>query len=168
MTTSSFIPKDYEVSDGASLFFKLKQGDNKFRVLSDALVGKLGWKDNKPFRRAGADAEISPEEVDVSDQGKPKIHDFMAFYIYDYATEKVCVAEFTQKGIKKEFVNYANDEEWGHPKEYDITISKSGEKLLTKYTFKPSPAKPFSKAVQAAFEEAEPTFDLAGALNIES
>lgn len=166
--TSDFVPKDYEPTTGGSDFFKLVQGDNKFRILTDALIGKVGWNDNKPFRRGGTDAVIDASEVDVNDQGKPKIQEFMAFYVYDYAAEKVKIAEFTQATIKKELVKYAQDEEWGHPSQYDITINKTGEKLTTKYSFKPSPAKPLSKTVQAVVDEATPTFDLKGALGIDA
>lgn len=168
MTTSTFVPADYEVSSGGSSFLKLEAGDTKIRILTDALIGKVGWKDQKPFRRAGADAVIDPSEVDMNDQGKPKINEFMAFYAYDYNTGKVVVVEFTQASIKKELVKYAQDADWGHPKNFDVTITKSGSGLLTKYSVKTSPPKAITKDIQEVVEAAEPTFDLAAILNIES
>lgn len=171
-TTSSFVPADYEVSSGGSNFFKPKAGENKFRILSDALVGKEGWKDNTPFRRAGTDAVIDESEVDVetnpkTGKTKPKINDFMAFYVYDYFTGKIAIASFTQAGIKKAILSYAQNEEWGHPSNYDLNLKKSGEGLLTKYELTPSPAKALAKEVQEVVDAAKPSFDLAHALSVE-
>jgi len=169
MTASSFLPKDYEVKEAGNDFLKLSIGDNKIRVLSDALIGKTGWKGNKPFRRSGADAIISADEVDTDEKtGKPKISDFMAFYAYSYNDDKVVVAEFTQVGIKKELVAYASDPEWGHPRGFDITITKTGEGFNTKYSVKPSIPKPLAKTIQSVVEEAEESFDLAKALNVDA
>jgi hypothetical protein len=167
-TTSSFLPKDYSVSTGGSDFFKLKNGENKFRILTNAVVGKEGWKDNRPFRRGGVDAVINADECDVDQKsGKPKINDFMAFMVYSYNDEKIMIAEFTQTTIKKAIAEYANDEDWQSPLEYDLTVSKTGEGLLTKYSVKPSPAKPLKADVQKIVSEAEPSFDLITALSID-
>lgn len=78
---TSFLPADYEVKTGENDFFKLQGGDNKIRIVSQPEIGKEGWKDNKPFRRSGADAVIDEDEVDTNDQGKPKISDYMAMYV---------------------------------------------------------------------------------------
>ncbi len=167
--STSFLPKDYEVNSGGSDFFKLKAGDNKFRIVSDAIVGKEGWKDNKPFRRGGQDAVIDVTEVDVDQKsGKPKINDYLACYVFNHDSGKVEIASFTQVGIKKALAEYAADDDWGHPSGYDITITKSGEGLATKYSIKPSVPKPLKADVQKVVDAAEPTFDLEGALSIES
>jgi len=167
--SSSFVPKDYEVNTGGSDFFKLQPGDNKFRILTDAVIGKEGWKDNKPFRRGGVDAEIDVDEVDEDEKsGKPKINDFMAFYVLDHSDGKIKVAQFNQASIRKELVKYASDSDWGHPENYDITITKSGEGLTTKYSFKASPPKPLAPANEKLVAAASPTFDLEGALSIDA
>jgi hypothetical protein len=166
--TKSFAPKEYEVKTGGSDFFKPQQGDNKFRILTDMISGIEGWKDNKPFRRPEG-STIDADEVDVDQKsGKPKINEFMAMYVYNYATKKIEIASFTQATIKKEILKYSRDEEWGHPDQYDITVSKSGEGLTTKYSFKFSPAKPLAKDVQTVVDAASPEFDLVKALSIES
>ena len=168
-TSTSFLPKDYEVNSGGSDFFKLKNGDNKFRIISDAIVGKEGWKDNKPFRRGGTDAEIDPSEVDTdAKSGKPKINDYLACYVYSHDEGKVMIASFTQVGIKKAIAEYAADEDWGHPSGYDITVTRTGEGLATKYSVKPSVPKPLKADVQKAVDEAAKTFDLEGALSVDA
>lgn len=168
MQKSTFVPKDYEVKTGGNDFLKLQSGDNKFRILTDAVVGVEGWKDNKPFRRGGANAKIDADEVDLDQKtGKPKISDFMAMYVYSYNDDKIMIASFNQVGIRKTIVEYASDADWGHPSGYDITITKTGDGMLSRYSMKPSPAKPLAKAVQVVVDEAEPEFDLVKALNIE-
>lgn len=166
---SSFVPDGYEVKTSGGDFFKLQPGDNKFRVLTDAVVGKEGWKDNKPFRKGGADAHIDGDDVDLDDKTKkPKINDFMAFYVFDHSDNKVKIASFTQAGIKKAIMNYASEEDYGHPMGYDLKINKSGDGLLTKYTVTPSVPKPLPAAAQKVVDEAAEFFDLNGALGIDS
>lgn len=168
-TKSSFVPDGYEVKTSGGDFFKLNAGDNKFRILTNAVVGKEGWKDNKPFRRGGADAHIDSDEVDMDAKTKkPKINDFMAMYIYNHNDSKIQIASFTQTGIKKAIVEYAADEDWGHPTGYDITVNKTGEGLTTKYTIKTSPQKALSPAIQKEVDLASEFFDLEGALGIDS
>lgn len=165
---SSFVPDGYKASSSGSDFFTFKTGENKFRILTDALVGKEGWRDNKPFRRKGTDAHIDKDEVDIDDRTKkPKINDFMAVYVFDHEDNKVKVAQFNQVGIKKTIISYANDEDWGHPSNYDFKVSKSGEGLLTKYTITPSIPKALPKEAQKVVDEQSEFFDLAGALGIE-
>ncbi len=38
------------------------------------------------------------------------------------------------------------------PREYDLTINRKGQKLDTEYTVQPSPSKPLSADVKAAYE----------------
>lgn len=164
---STFAPAGYEVKTGASDFFKPKAGANKFRILTDSVVVLEGWKDNKPFRR-DLELGIKDHEVDEDEKsGKPKINEIMAFYIYSYDEDKIMIASFSQATIKKEILALANDEEWGHPSGYDITIKKTGDGFQSRYTVTPSPKKALAKTVQAVVDEAEASFDLDKALTIE-
>lgn len=165
---SSFVPDGYKVSTSGGDFFKLTTGDNKFRILTDAVIGKEGWKDNKPFRRGGVDAHIDSDEVDLDEKTKkPKINDFMAFYVLDHADNKVKIASFTQAGIKKSIMSYAAEEDYGHPTGYDLKINKSGDGLLTKYAVTPSVPKVLPAAAQKEVDAASEFFDLENALGIE-
>lgn len=164
----AFVPKGYEVKSGGGSFFNLQGGENKFRILTDAVIGKEGWKDNKPFRRLGDDAVIEADEVDIDSKTKrPKVNDFMAFMVYDYKDAAVKLAVFTQATIRKALVGYATDEDWGHPEGYDITITKSGEGFGTKYEIKPSVPKPLVSSVQKVVDLEEEFFDVEGKLNVE-
>lgn len=171
-TVSTFLPKDYELKENGSDFMKFEEGDNKFRILTQATIFMEGWKDGKPFRRAGATASISPDEVDLdykySADGKPKISEGWAFYVYSHKDEKVMLLSITQQSIKKEIMKYASDEEWGTPTEYDITVTRTTSGPKTTYSVKPSPAKPLAKAAQAIVDAVSDTFDVEKALNIEA
>lgn len=165
---NTFAPKGYEVKSGAGDFFKLKSGANKFRILTDSVVGKEGWKENKPFRRADG-LEITEDEVDMDEKtGRPKINEYMAFYIYSHDEGKISIASFTQASIRKAILALANDEEWGHPSEYDITVTKTGDGFQSKYSVTPSPKKPLAKTIQALVGAEEESFDLIKALSIET
>lgn len=166
---SSFVPEGYEVKAGGGDFLnKFPVGDTKFRILTDAVIGKEGWKGNVPFRRGGTDAHIDADEVDMDATTKrPKINDFMAFYVYNHNEKKIQILSLTQVGLKKSVVEYAADEDWGHPSAYDLTVTKTGEGLKTKYSIKPSPAKPLAQDIQAEVDLASEFFDLEGALGID-
>ena len=165
---NTFAPEGYEVKTGGSDFFKLKSGANKFRILTDSVVGKEGWKDGKPFRRMEP-LDITEDEVDVDEKtNRPKINEFMAFYIYSHDEGKVAIASFTQASIKKGILALATDDDWGHPSEYDITVTKTGDGFQSKYSVTPSPKKPLAKTIAAIVGADEDSFDLIKALNIET
>ena len=49
--------------------------------------------------------------------------------VWNYKESRIQILELTQAGLKRELVTLAKDEEWGDPRKYDISITKSGEKL---------------------------------------
>lgn len=158
----SFLPKDYSLPESTSAFFKLQDGENRIRILSDAKVGWEGWKDNKPFRREGVECNIKESEVDIDEKfsKKPKINLFWAFMIYDYADKQVKVATITQKTVLKAIENLANDADWGSPLNYDISINKVKQGERTTYSVSPKPAKELSPEVKKAYEESDTTVDI--------
>lgn len=164
----SFLPKDYEMKEEGSDFLKLEDGDNKFRVLDDAVIGVEGWKDNKPFRRGGENASIDDSEVDIDQKyGKPKKSTFWAFYVWSYNNEKVMLLSLTQKTIQKAIMGYAQDEEWGHPSGYDITVTRTDNGGKISYAVKPSPAKPLKADIQKAVDAMKDSLDVVKAMSIE-
>jgi hypothetical protein len=171
LDVSTFLPKDYEIKESGSDFYKFEDGDNKFRVLTPAHIGLEGWKDSKPFRRSGKGATITPDEVDMdykfAAEGKPKISEFWAFYVYSHRDEKVMILSITQQSIKKGIMAFAQDEEWGNPEAYDLTVTRSDNNGKVTYSVKPSPAKPLAKAAQATVDAVSGKFDIVKALNIE-
>ncbi len=164
----SFLPKDYKAPAGSSNFMKLKDGENRFRVLSDAKIGWEGWKDNKPFRREGIECNIDAKEVDTDSKygkPKPKINHFWAFVVWDYADKKVKILELTQKTIQKEIDGLVNDADWGDPQGYDISIARTKKGERVSYSVKSYPHKVITKEVKEALAESE--IDLDSLFNVE-
>ncbi len=149
----SFLPKDYKAPSGSSDFMKLEEGKNRFRTMSEAVIGWEGWKDNKPFRRKGVDQNIDADEVDTDEKyGKPKISHFWAFKVFDYADKKIKILEITQKTVMKALESLVNDDDWGDPVNYDVEVERAKNGERTVYTTKPFPPKKASKEMTDALE----------------
>ena len=147
------LPENYKVPE-SSQFMKFKDGANKFRIVSDIVVGWEGWRENKPFRREGFDCNIAANEVDTQKDQKgrevPKIKHFWAMAVYDYADGKVKTLEITQKGIMQAISEHEDNADWGDAKGYDITVNKSGSGFGTDYAVVMSPPKLISTEVENA------------------
>lgn len=153
---NSFLPSDYKAPTSDSQFMKLQDGDNKFRILTPAVIGWEGWKNNKPFRVkavTGQDCPIKDSDVDFDVKyNKPKINHFWAFVIWSYADKKIQVLEITQKTIMKAIENYYIVEDWGDPRNYDLNIKRDNVGEKVSYSVIPTPPKPLSQEAAEAFE----------------
>ena len=71
--------------------------------------------------------------------------------VWNYRESKIQILELTQAGLKGELMSLANDtEDWGDPRKFDLTITKSGEKLDTRYAMTPKPPKKRSDEINDA------------------
>lgn len=127
---------------------KLQQGANRIRILGSAVVGYEGWKDNKPVRKRMNEA-IPMSEVDDVD----RVKHFWAFPVWNYEAEQVQILEITQKGIQKAIKALVADSDWGDPKNYDLVITRSGEKLDTEYSVQPKPTKKLDEAIEQIYND---------------
>lgn len=149
------IPKNIEIPRGSGQFAKLVDGKNKFRVLSDVVVGWEGWKNNKPFRHEGQVCKIKPEQVDLNQNGAPNINYFWAMIVWNYNDKKLQVLELTQKTIMSVLYELEQTEEWGDLKGYDIQITKEKKGDKTVYTTTAIPPKPLALEITDAYEKTE-------------
>lgn len=147
----SFLPTNYTIPT-TSRYVKLKQGANKFRVLDSAITGYEWWTDvdggRKPNRRATFKEAIK--------EGVEPIKHFWAFTVWSYEESSVQVMEVTQKTIMNALKALVENEEWGDPKTYDITVTRAGEGMETEYTITPSPKKPMPAEAKTEMEELKP------------
>jgi len=143
----SFLPKNYEKPASGSNYMKLKQGNNKFRILSDAIVGWIDWdkSGDKPM-------PVRTKEKQ-SQLGEDKIKHFWSFVVFDYEEKEIKILELTQSTIQEAIYSLHNDENWGDPKEYDINIVKTGEKMETKYNVIPTPPKPLNEEIEKMYKD---------------
>lgn len=154
----SFLPKNYKAPAGSGNFMKFQDGENRFRILSEAKIGWEGWKDGQPFRREGIERNINDDEVDTDSKygkPKPKINHFWAFMVYDYTDKKIKILSLTQKTIMKGIEALVNDADWGDPVKYDISVAKTKKGERTTYSIKSYPPKPIAKEVIALQKESE-------------
>jgi len=156
----SFLPQGYE-EPTTDNYFKFQAGTNVFRVLSDAIVGMEFWKEDtndegevirKPIRRR-MDEPIYPDEIGIDKNGDPeKIKHFWAFVVYNRKAKAIQILQINQKTIQKELRALDNNPKWGDIKEYDIVITKTGERLKTKYVVQANPKEEIDKDIVKEYE----------------
>jgi len=147
MTKETFLPEGYQISQGGGKYLKLKQGSNKLRILSNSIVW---WEDreNKVVFRTKEKQE--PKVV----WDKPK--EFWAFAAWSYKDEEITTLVVTQKTIQQAIIDLYQNPDWGDPKEYDLTINRTGEGMDgTKYTVQPSPKKDLIDKQKEVLESVE-------------
>lgn len=150
---SDFFPKDYEVPQKSGNYFKFQDGQNKFRILDNPIMGWVGWKEGndgtrKPVRKT-MDEKFPMNEVDDESQ----IKHFVAMPVWNYKEEKIQILEITQKGIQRSLRALERSEGWGNPTGYDIVVTKTGQKLETEYTVMPEPPKPIDKGLTQLYKD---------------
>lgn len=146
----SLNPKDYEKHASSGGYMKLKEGENKFRVMSDTITGWEYWTNaNKPVR-----SESYPEsfpDIRKNPDGSSNVKAFCAFIVWNYNEKSLQILELTQKKIRETLEAIMKDEDYGELKGYDVTIIREGEGLNTQYQVTPKPPKPVAKEIAEAY-----------------
>jgi len=167
----SATPPDNEAS-----YFKPDTGDNKIRIVGGMIQGWEIWSgkegERKPHRKAMdsdnplahtfTDQEIE-DMIILPDKftGKDEVpHYFMCFIMWDYDAERFKVCSTDKAGIYKGVLKFMDNEDYGIPTGYDITINKSGSDKKTKYDVIPSPPKPMADEVQELYDTLSSDWDL--------
>lgn len=140
-----FLPQDYEEPKANSSYAKLQEGENRFRILSEAVVGWEDWVDKKPVRY-----RIEDKPVCSHDPAKP-VKVFWSMIAWNYATKQIQILHITQAMIRKALLSLAEDPDWGSPFCYDIKINKTKQGEITKYTVNPVAPKAVSPEIIVAF-----------------
>ena len=134
---------------------KLQDGDNKIRIVTDAIVGWEYWKedngDRKPVRVKEMPEEVPAEATE--DKYGNFIKEFYAFGVYNYNEKKVQILQITQVSIQERLFDLDSNEDWGDLKGYDITITRNNEGGRVKYEVTPLPPKELSMEVANAVAE---------------
>lgn len=155
---SDFLPSDYQVPAGGGNYMKLIEGQNKFRILSSAITGYEYWtQDKKPVRSKQFPTSTPNIKTDMA--GKPeRPKHFWAFVVWNYSANAVQILQITQSTIQSGIKALVDNPEWGDPKKYNITISRSGEGLNSEYTVMPNPHSELPDEAKKLFEDT--TIDL--------
>lgn len=149
---NEFLPNDYKVPTSNSSYTKLQDGENTIRILGSAIIGYQYWtKDKKPVRQKESFLE-TPEDAKL-DNGQFKPKHFWAFPVYNYEQKAVQIMEITQATIQQAITALVQNDKWGNPTGYDITITKTGQDLETKYAVMPNPHSDLTSEIAKAYEE---------------
>jgi len=179
----AFLREGFETKS-TDRYMKFVAGENRFRVLSEAIDGYLYWlnaegqlvprdeiggKGSKPVRVR------TLEEASKKTEGSQyDCKQFIAFVVWNYTSKAMEILEITQKGIMRSLEGLSRSEDWGDPTAYDIIIDKSGEKMATEYMVRPIPPKEFAGDVtglskinlEALYEGGDPFLDTGVAENV--
>lgn len=142
---TNFLPKDYEAPVTEGNYYKLKKGENRFRILSPAIVGYEYWTLDKKPVRSKTPWEDRPANAKVNENGTFQKF-FWAFVVWNYDAKKPQIMEITQKTIQDAIEAYWLNKKWGDPVGYDIVVTRTGDGLETVYT---TIAEPHSEAPKA-------------------
>lgn len=146
MNDNFFQESEYELPV-TSNYLKFQEGENTFRVLSSAITGFEYWNTSgKPVRARSAWDEL-PNDIRVSKEEIPRINHFWAFVVWNYDAKRIQILELTQKGIMKAMQAYIKNPRWGHPKGYDITVTRSGSGFDTEYFVTANPHSPIETSI---------------------
>jgi len=143
----SFLPQDYQAPKSAGFYMKLQDGENRIRILSNAIVGWEDWIENRPVRY-----RMDQKPKTQNDPKKPIRH-FWAFIVWNYNESKIQILQISQASIRKTLESLCQDADWGSPWLYDIKIIKSGALKDTEYMVNPLPHKPVSDQIREAFSK---------------
>jgi len=117
----------------------------------EEIVGEDGNVKKIPHRRKYFRGEKAPKElVDIDRNGNPKY--FWMFVVIHEGAPKIL--EIRQKSIRGAILEYTRDEDYGDPRGYDITITRSGHKMDTKYIVTPKPPSPATQEMVDSVAEA--------------
>jgi hypothetical protein len=144
--TDDFLPNDYK-EPTVSNYFKAAQGDNIVRILTKPILGYEYFikEDGKPKPiRKRVDEPIVIGDVPADSTVKF----FWAMTIWNYDAKRIQIWEITQKSIREAITKLRANKSWGTPKDYDLTLNRTGEGFDTEYLVMPNPKAPLEKHVQ--------------------
>jgi hypothetical protein len=147
MSKIAFLPQGYQAPKSSNFYMKFQDGENKFRILTQPILGWEDWQDKKPIRYAFDQKPLRPLDP------KKAVKHFWAMVVWNYAEEEIQILQITQTSIRKSLEALCADDDWGAPYFYDLKLMKSGKDLETEYTLNPVPHKQLSSHVKERFNE---------------
>lgn len=144
---NDFLPENYTVADRSNGYMRFQQGENRFRVLDNPVLGYEWWIEDESGRKPVR----VPRDGKVPAEFSSSFKEFWAMPVWNYNKELVQILEITQKGIMKVVANLARNPKWGSPKGYDLVVDRQGEGLETEYSVTPEPKEELSKEIAQVY-----------------
>jgi len=150
----NFLNNTYERAATGSQYLKFAPNDKAtIRIISLPVEGIEVWKDKKPLRWKFA-GEMPKEAYSADDKPKP----FAAFGVWHYEAKQYKIYQCSTRSVLQELANLNEVE--GDPLSYDITITRKGASLDTKYYVKSSKPTELTEEVLQASQEFAANVDL--------
>lgn len=152
VSESAFLPDTYEVPVD-NKYMKLREGKNRFRIMSSPVLGYEWWVDgpdgSRKVNRIPMNQSIPVDKV----KNPEDIRHFWAMMVWNYQDKKIQMLELLQRSLQKFLYSLAHDPDWGSPvNRYDIMINRVGTgKEDTKYDIVPIPPKPTDPDIMEEF-----------------
>jgi len=162
----NFLSNNYERAAAGENYLKFAPNDQaKIRIISDSIEGiqvfvKVDGK-NKPIRWS-YEGEMPKEAYGADDSPRP----FAAFGVWNYDKNRYQIWQCTTRSVLQELANLSDVE--GDPRDYDITITRKGAGLDTKYYVKPQKPAQMEEEVQLAAQAFALNVDLSALLTGEN
>lgn len=149
---NTFLPDNYEIPEKPSNYMKFKQGINRFRILTPAVLGYEYWNlENKPVRSKKRWEEI-PSDIKLTPTGVPTdIKHFWAFVVWNYNEKAIQILQITQTSIMGA-IKLGVALRDGNATNNDIGVTRSGEKLDTTYDVQFADPTPIKPEIEEAFK----------------
>lgn len=143
------IPENYREPSNSDNYMKLKQGENRIRIMSSLIMGWEDWT-----------LDEKPKPVRFRYNEKPKapisaarpIKLFWAFIVWNHSESKIQILQVNQASIRRQIHKITQDADWGNPMNYDLKISRSGEGMETVYAVVPVPHSPIPQKAKDAMK----------------
>ncbi len=137
----NFLPTGYEAPKSVSFYTKIEDGDKiKLRILPSGLEDRNCITGFEYFEEMD-DWKKKPKRSTTTLKHIEEKH-FWAFKVYNHNLWLVQLYTVKQKGLMKSLSDLIDNEDYGDPLGYDITISRTGKGMDTEYGLVPSPPKP--------------------------
>ncbi len=152
MSTETFLPQGYEAPKTGG-YSELEDGENKFRILANPLPFWIVWTGGNPTRLPYmVNGQVTDKPAKGSGE-KDSVKESWGLVVFNYKTKQIEVLEISQATIKKALIAHSSTPSWGHPKNYDINITKTGSGFKTEYAFRADPPTPISDEIAALHAE---------------
>lgn len=139
----NFLPTWYEAPKTVSFYTKFEDWEKvKLRILPSGLEDRNCITGFEYFEEMD-DGKKKPVRSQKQMNHLEEKH-FWAFKVYNHNLWIVQLCTIKQKWLMKALQAYFENEDYGDPLGYDITISRTGKGMDTEYTLVASPPKPLA------------------------
>lgn len=153
---NDFLPDGYELPQSIGNYVKLTQGVTRLRILAKPVIWWLDWKEENWKKKA---LHYKPDNKPIVAEDKNWLKEFRSIPVWNYELWRIQIWEITQNSIKKSIFELKSDEDYKDIFSYDLKVTKTGEKMETKYSILPGKATPLEKHIWEAYFTSAPNLE---------